>query len=73
MRVNMNVGLSGPLDFDPDTILTSCIFYWGEYSPTYPYDSRGHKGERNQIEFRDIQVRDLQWIIDQMRLIESKK
>ena len=71
MRINMNVGLSGPLDFAPDTILTSCVFYWGEYTPNYPYDSRGYELDvRNQIEFKDIPVRDLQWIIDEMRAMK---
>jgi hypothetical protein len=64
----MNVGLSGPLDFHPDTVLTSCVFYWGSYEPDYPYDNRGYKKDvRHQIEFTDICVRDLQWVIDEMR------
>lgn len=72
MRINMNVGLDGPLDFHPDTLLTSCVFYWGEYNPAYPYNSRGYKvKERNQIEFTNIPVRDLQWVIDELRILHK--
>ena len=72
MKINMDVGLDGPLDFAPDTILTSCVFYWGKYNPAYPFDSRGYNvKERNQIEFTNIPVRDLQWVIDEMRKLNK--
>jgi hypothetical protein len=64
----MNIGLSGPLDFDSDRIIKSCILYWGEYNKNYPLDANGHEvKERNQLEFTDIAVKDLQWVIDTMR------
>jgi len=74
VKINMNVGMSKPLEFSPETILRSCVFYWGEYNCNYPFDHRGNKVNMcQQIEFNNIPVKDLQWVIDQMRLIENEK
>ena len=69
----MDIGLDGELTFHPDTIVKSCIFYWGgKYDSRYPYNSRGFREETEykQIEFMDIPVRELNWIINEMRKSE---
>lgn len=75
VKIDMNVGLSGPLDFDEDTILRSCIFYWGEYNPNYPLDDQGLycEGHNKQLEFRDIPVREINWVINELRKLNLDK
>jgi hypothetical protein len=67
LRINMDIGLDGTLTFEPDTVLTSCIFYWGTYNPNYPLNDRGYRCDDKQIEFRDIPVREINWILTELR------
>lgn len=71
MRIDMRVGIDKDLDFAPETILESCVFHWGDYNPNYPYDKRGFVVKnRDQIEFTNIAIKDLQWIIDEMQKLK---
>ena len=69
LRINMDVGMDGELNFEPETVLTSVIFYWGAFNPNYPFDDRGHRvvSEAKQIEFRDIPCKDINWVLTEMR------
>ena len=73
LKINMNIGLDGTLTLAPDTIIKSCVFYWGEYNPNYPYNSRGYIEEdspNRQIEFVDIRVRDINFVISELHKLE---
>ena len=69
----MNIGLNGTLTLAPDTIIKSCVFYWGKYNPSYPYNSRGYIDKDSpdkQIEICDIPVREINWVITELRKME---
>jgi hypothetical protein len=69
----MNIGLDGTLTLDPDMIIKSCVFFWGQYNPSYPYNSRGFIEEdspNRQIEFVDIRVRDINGVIMALHKLE---
>ena len=73
LRINMDIGLDGTLTLDEDTIVKSCVFYWGEYNPSYPYNNRGFIEEdspNRQIEFVDIPVREINFVITELRKLE---
>ena len=73
LKINMDIGLSSELRFDPDMIVKSCVFYWGgEYNPSYPYDKHGHRvdNEYKQLEFVDIPVKELNWVITELQKLE---
>lgn len=74
LKINMDVGLDGLLVLDPDTVVKSCIFYWGgKYNPLYPYNKRGFKEETDykQIEICDIPVKEINWVIEELRNMEQ--
>lgn len=73
LKIDMNIGLDGTLALDPDMIIKSCVFFWGQYNPSYPYNSRGFVEEdspNRQIEFVDIHVRDINFVITALRKLE---
>lgn len=73
LRINMDIGLDGTLTLEEDTIVKSCVFYWGQYNPSYPYNSRGFIEEdspNRQIEFVDIPVREINFVITELRKLE---
>jgi hypothetical protein len=73
LKIDMNIGLDGTLTLDPDMIIKSCVFFWGQYNPSYPYNSRGFIEEdspNRQIEFLDIRVRDINGVIMALRKLE---
>jgi len=74
LKIDMNVGLDGTVTLDPDTLVKSCVFFWGEYNPNYPYNKYGHLEEDSptrQIEFVDIRVRDINWVITELYKLEE--
>ncbi|NBO72465.1 MAG: hypothetical protein EBU66_18070 [Bacteroidetes bacterium] len=73
LRINMEIGLDGLLTLEEDTVVKSCIFYWGgEYDPCYPYNQRGfiEESKYKQIEICDIPVREINWVITELRKME---
>jgi hypothetical protein len=71
LKIDMNVGLDGPLAFDPDTLVKSCVFFWKEYNPNYPYNKHGHREGPHQLEFVDIPVRDINWVLTELYKLEE--
>lgn len=69
LKINMDIGLDGDFTLHPDTIIKSCIFYWGGYNESYPYNERGHRVDstQKQIEICDVPVKELSWIINELR------
>ena len=74
IKINMDIGLDGPLAFDENTVVKSCVFYWGQYNPNYPYNRRGFRddGPNRQIEFTNIPVRDINWVITELHKMECE-
>lgn len=73
LRINMDIGLDGTLLLEPDMVIKSCIFYWGKYNPSYPYNSRGYIDKDSpdkQIEICNIPVREINWVITELRKME---
>lgn len=73
VKINMDIGLDNLLSFEPHTICKSCIFYWGEYNPNYPFNERGYRVDNGnkQIEFIDIPIKELNWILTEMKKLHG--
>jgi hypothetical protein len=64
LRIDMTNGIDFDIiPFDDDTLLYSCILFWGKYNNHHPLNERGFLANSQQFEFRNFTVKEIKEVI----------